>query len=75
MIWGRTNAQIVIDEKKEKENKKEKSGKWLKYFAYSPIRLHDGRMLWLQWYNRQEVYEWSNSGHEYCVVTNREKIL
>ncbi len=68
MIWGKTNVQRQFVAATAIAIKKKLSGKWLKHFAWFPVWLDDGRMLWLEWCDRMISYSWSNSGYEYTVI-------
>lgn len=74
MIWGKTEQEIRKARDKELEYKKRISGKWIIHFAWSPVWLINGQMLWLEKFERCIKYSWSNSGHEYQVVTARKVI-
>ena len=68
MILGKTSEQVREDHQRKKDRKKRVSGKWLRKFAWWPVWLTDGRILFLGWVECQETYTWSNDGHEYYVV-------
>ena len=71
MIWGKTNAQRRATAAAAIAKKKQSSRAWRKCFALIPVRLNDGRLLWLDWYERRIDYSWSNSGKEYTSITQR----
>ena len=74
MIWGKTNQDLQKAREKKLAHKKEISGIWRVCFAWSPVYLTNGQMLWLQMYEQKIDYSWSNRGYEYQIVKNRETL-
>ena len=74
MVWGKTNQEREKAREKKLARKKERSGKWVVRFAWSPVLLTNGQTLWLQSFEQKIDYSWGNSGQEYQIVKNRETL-
>jgi hypothetical protein len=68
MIFGKTYSQRL----RERDEIKEKQSKEIKWFAWRPVELKDGRIVWLQYVYR--TYRYGRiSGRRYWVYSTRKK--